>query len=87
MLWEIETPTTVETVACALVDADGSQSDGAEQTEEIKQLEIALYHVHLPKMADVGVINYDPRTGTIRTNDTTYIAYNVLDHVLSENDF
>lgn len=29
----------------------------------------ALYHVHLPKLADAGVVEYDVETGTVRLTD------------------
>ena len=72
----IETPTTIETVANEVA-----------QTEKTRQLEVALHHSHLPKMADAGVIDYDPETGTIRTNDTIDKVYSVLDIVSDERDF
>jgi predicted transcriptional regulator len=33
---------------------------------ERRDVEISLVHSHLPKMADAGVIDYDPDAGTVR---------------------
>ena len=30
------------------------------------QVEAALHHIHIPKLTDAGVLDYDPRTQTIR---------------------
>lgn len=87
VLRDIETPTTIETVAGEIIDADGNRPDGVEQTEKADRVVVELYHIHLPKMADTGMINYDPETGTIRTNDTIDVAYNVLDTVSGRDDF
>lgn len=32
-----------------------------------KELWIALYHTHLPRLADAGVLEYDDRRGTVRS--------------------
>lgn len=37
--------------------------DDASSAEDV---EISLYHVHLPKLEDVGLIEYDERTGHVR---------------------
>lgn len=33
---------------------------------ERDQLAVKLVHSHLPKLAEYGVIEYDPRSGTVR---------------------
>ncbi|MCO8256722.1 ArsR family transcriptional regulator [Haladaptatus sp. AB618] len=33
---------------------------------EIKSMKIQLHHIHLPKLADAGYIDWDPDTGAIR---------------------
>lgn len=79
VLRENETPTTTKTVASELDDIDGNQSIGVDSTEKSERVVIALSHLHLPKMADAGLIDYDPETRTIRTNDTINVAYDILD--------
>jgi hypothetical protein len=65
--------TTLEAVAAALAES-GDDARPSERT----RLEVALYHWHLPKMADLGVIEYDPESGRIRTNDATRAAWRLL---------
>ena len=31
-----------------------------------EQVRLRLHHVHLPKLADVGLLDYDPRMATVR---------------------
>lgn len=64
---------TLETVAAELAEG---RDDG--RSPERIRIEVALYHWHLPKMADLGVIEYDPESGTIRTNDATRAAWRLL---------
>ena len=42
------------------LDDDVANTDAA-----IERARIELHHVHLPKMSDVGVIEYDPRTRVV----------------------
>lgn len=65
--------TTLEAVAAELAEG-GDDVRPSERT----RLEVALYHWHLPKMADRGVIEYDPESGRVRTNDATRAAWRLL---------
>ena len=69
-LRDVET-TTVRAAAANLVEA--------ERIEDPDRVEVMLYHVHLPKLADAGILGYDPDTGAIRTNETTGAVYDVLE--------
>lgn len=71
--------TTLEAVARTLVEPDEYRFDGGTRLEETNRGEVALHHVHLPKMAAAGVIDYDPEAKTVETNDTTDAAYDLLD--------
>lgn len=42
------------------------------------RIEVALHHRHLPKMADAGVIDYDPESGTVETTEATVVARELL---------
>ncbi|WP_293027347.1 hypothetical protein [Natronococcus sp.] len=60
MLAELDRPVSVDTLAAELIERDvDSLSEGSEAR-------LALYHVHLPAMADVGAIEFDPRSGMVR---------------------
>lgn len=45
---------------------------------ETTQVEVALHHVHLPMLSEVGVIDYDPDDGTVETNDGVEVVYDAL---------
>lgn len=69
-------PTTAERAAGRLTDAAG-RPDGAGAGGDT--LEVALHHVHLPKMAAAGVVEYDPASGTVAPDGTARVAYALLD--------
>lgn len=52
--------------AAGLADlaADVATQAGADAADETR-IATALHHVHLPKMADLGVLEYDPETRVI----------------------
>lgn len=37
-----------------------------DQTTPREQLAIQLHHAHLPKLADYGIVDFDPENGTVR---------------------
>lgn len=47
-------------LARLMVEADGSQEPSSEVTRT------QLHHVHLPKMEEYGVVEYDSRSGHVR---------------------
>ena len=53
--------------AVATYEAADPTTD-AEPTK--KDIEIELQHRHLPKLVDAGIVDYDPRHGTIRYTGT-----------------
>ena len=56
-----------ETSIDALVDRlyEDSATDTDRRVDR-EQFTIQLYHVHLPKLAEHGVVEYDPERGTIQ---------------------
>lgn len=69
-------PTTIERASSRLSDGagrpDGARADG-------DRLDVALHHVHLPKMAAAGVIEYDHTSGSVAPDGTAQVAYALLD--------
>ncbi|WP_435064966.1 DUF7344 domain-containing protein [Halobaculum sp. EA56] len=45
---------------------EAAPTDGSVGPAVVEQVSIALAHVHLPKLADSGVVDYDPDAGTVR---------------------
>lgn len=55
---------------------DGGTSEGGRRIVEVR-----LRHVHLPRLADAGVIDYDPEVGSVEPTDGTESICEVLDAV------
>lgn len=51
------TPVTLETMAGEVADCE-SVAD-APDTGAVRSVQVSLHHVHLPKMAQLGVLTYD----------------------------
>lgn len=70
-LAEQETPVTFDRLAIQVAawrtDSDPDAVDDATLTE----IRTALYHVHLPKLADFGIITYKANPGEIALTDDT----------------
>lgn len=49
-----------------VVDHLAAERDAADSAAEQRRLALQLRHVHLPKLAQEGVIEYDPSTGALR---------------------
>jgi hypothetical protein len=64
VLAERGAPTTLDELAAAVA----TREDG--ETGATDRLAVSLHHVHLPRMDDLGVLDYDPadnRVETVRT--------------------
>ncbi|WP_276253228.1 DUF7344 domain-containing protein [Halomontanus rarus] len=46
-----------------------TESDTPPTEDHLEEIELALQHHHLPRLEDYGMIDYDPRTKTIRYCD------------------
>lgn len=72
--------TTIDDLVDAMRDRD-SGADG--QTIDGEQHAIQLYHTHLPKLADYGVVDFDPENRAVRYQPDEQIE-TVLDSLPDE---
>ena len=56
---------TVEDVATVLVGWDATASGTVGDPDDRKLVLLRLVHIHLPLLADAGIVNYDEAAGTV----------------------
>mgnify|MGYP002281222807 CR=1 FL=1 len=54
----------LDTLAAAVCERTGPPNETAE--DDRKRVRVALRHVHLPKLADSGLVEYDAEAGRVR---------------------
>lgn len=57
------TVTLDELVGYLEANADGAAEEGS------RRVALALHHAHLPKMADAGLVEYDPEEGRVSLSE------------------
>jgi hypothetical protein len=62
---EDEPVLSLETVVEAVQEYEAAEN-GDDEPPSRQEVRTSLVHTHLPKLADVGVLDYDPRRGTVR---------------------
>lgn len=67
---EVGIPVHVEELAERLVRRDAGLVDTDEYEHQLEQTRIHLHHNHLPKLADVGLVEYDRETNVVTSDDT-----------------
>lgn len=58
---------------------------GQIQYENSDQVKVQLYHIHLPKLAATGMIDYDQETGLIQTTEAVESANQVMTAVADDD--
>lgn len=61
-LAETNTPVDGATLAQSVASADAR---GTSADDRVRQVHAKLYHVHLPKLRDAGLVEYDSETDTV----------------------
>ncbi|MEF8808196.1 DUF7344 domain-containing protein [Natronomonas sp.] len=57
--------TTVDELATVLTGWTAAEQGAMGTKEDREQLRMALRHIHLPLLADVGLVTYDRESGTV----------------------
>lgn len=65
---KVDAVVTVDELTAMLLDWERRMNAGTEEeTADLeRRIRIALHHRHLPKLADAGLVEYDPRSQTVR---------------------
>lgn len=61
--------TTASDIAKRVVAWETNRSPSALSDDEYHSVQTELQHNHLPRLADYGLIEYDPRTGDVKFED------------------
>lgn len=59
-------PIDTETLARQVTIREACDNSKMVTQEWIEQVHVSLYHHHLPKLADFGLIKYDPETKSVK---------------------
>ncbi len=73
--------TTIDDLIDALSDSESGPHD---QQIDREELAIQLHHVHLPKLTEVGVVDFDTTEGTVRYQPDEQIE-RILDELTAES--
>lgn len=65
-------PVELEELAVGIAAREGG-SDAVDE-ETVERVAITLHHVHLPKMVDLGVLDYDPKTNRIDPDGSSILS-------------
>ncbi|WP_227375415.1 DUF7344 domain-containing protein [Haladaptatus halobius] len=73
------TTVLIDDLARHIVEQEtGTLADDA-SPDAVEQVEILLYHVDLPKMAEANFVAYDPESGLVAPGDDIELAANYLE--------
>ncbi|WP_435159562.1 DUF7344 domain-containing protein [Haladaptatus sp. DFWS20] len=72
-------PVPIDELAYRLAAWEDGTTDADVTSETADDVEILLYHVHLPKMAELGLVAYDSETGIIVPGEKIEAATNGLE--------
>lgn len=74
VLLDRSAPMPVEDLAARVAAAEGAGALGDVDPETTERVEIDLYHVHIPALADVDLVEWDREEGTVVTTDHPALA-------------
>jgi DNA-binding transcriptional ArsR family regulator len=68
---------TIEDLAEGLVRIGDGRSDGIEDEAAVTRLRTSLYHVHVPKLSEAGIVRFSPERRRVRLTES--VSLDVLD--------
>ena len=73
---KVDSVVTVDELTAMLLDWEHRMNAGAEagSPDSKRRIRIELHHSHLPKLADLGVVEFDSRSKTIRKRDAPSVV-------------
>ncbi|AGB39221.1 DUF7344 domain-containing protein [Natronococcus occultus] len=71
--------TSVDSLAATIAAREASVPAEQLSADDRERVRIELYHTHLPKLADRGLIEYDDRSGTVRWTAPTDVLESLLE--------
>ena len=63
-----ENETTVDELATVLCGWETTTTGTMQTSTDHSKIHVALVHVHLPKLVDAGLIEYEPNIGSVQIN-------------------
>ncbi|WP_331233248.1 DUF7344 domain-containing protein [Natronorarus salvus] len=71
-------PLTLDVLADVLASAEHSAGTERPNSEAVDEVYTSLYHVHLPKLADAGIVEYDRQGDTVSRAEHADAAIGLL---------
>ncbi|MFC4551174.1 MULTISPECIES: DUF7344 domain-containing protein [Halorussus] len=69
ILLDRPTPLDVETLARAVAAREAVATAADPPDDVVRRVQVSLHHVHLPKLADTGVVEYDYERGAVAVGE------------------
>ncbi|QLH77884.1 hypothetical protein HZS55_11495 [Halosimplex rubrum] len=79
LLDDADAALTIEKLAERMVESDGGRTDGSADEAAITRLRTSLYHVHVPKLSDAGIVRFSPERRRVRLTDS--VSLDALDAI------
>lgn len=81
-LREIDDTVELNELAKAIAAWENDTDESELTDQDRKRVYVSLYQTHIPKLTDVGLVEYDQDSGTVHLTDRT----SVIDNYLTDSD-